>query len=62
MKLNLPTRVRAIIYTLFTIAAPIVVYLSVTGFLGANEVTLFTSLSTAVFGLAALNTDTTEEF
>ena len=62
MKLNLPTKVRAALYVLFTLAAPVVTYLSVTGVLGENEVVLFTALSTAVFGMAALNTNTDEEF
>lgn len=61
MKLNLPTKARAVIYSVFTLAAPVVLYLSVTGTIGANEVALFTGLSTAVFGLAALNTDTAQE-
>lgn len=61
MQLNIPPVVRASLYTLFTISAPVVVYLSVTGVIGENEVALFTALSTAVFGLAALNTPAGEK-
>ena len=56
MTVNLPAKVRASIYVLFTLSAPVVAYLTATGVIGANEVTLYTALTTAVFGLAALNT------
>lgn len=61
MKINLPSKIRAGLYAFFTLASPVVVYLSVTEVLGPNEVALFTAVSTAVFGLAALNTDTSKE-
>lgn len=61
MKLNLSSKVRASIYVLFTVAAPVVAYLTAVDVIGENEVVLFTALSTAVFALAGLNTDTSEE-
>lgn len=60
MKLNVPSKLRAAIYVAFSLAAPVVTYLTVSGFMGSNEVALFTGLSTVVFALAGLNTDTQE--
>lgn len=57
MQLNLPPKVRAAIYAVFTLTAPVVAYLNITGVIGSNEVALYTAVSTAVFGLAALNTN-----
>lgn len=55
MRLNIPYRVRAILYVVAAVATPVVVYLKAKGVIGDLETTLWSALVTAVTGLAALN-------
>lgn len=53
--LNLPSKVRAALYVILMIGAPIVAYCQIKGFIGTAEVGLWTALTVAVAGLARLN-------
>lgn len=53
--LNPPYKVRAGLYILIAISAPIVAYLGATGVLGELEIGLYTGLVSVVSSLAALN-------
>jgi len=55
MSINLPYKVRAIIYILSGITSPLVVYLSINGSISEAEVALYASIMTFVTGLAAVN-------
>jgi hypothetical protein len=55
MNINLPSKVRAALYILVVLGSPVVGYLSVTEVLGTAEVALWSALTTAIAGLAALN-------
>jgi hypothetical protein len=55
MQLNPPAKVRAVIYVVMALSAPVVVYLRSQNIIGDKEVTLYTGLVTVVSGLAAFN-------
>lgn len=55
MNLNLPADVRKLLYVIITIGGPIVIYLTVSGRIGENEVALWTGLASAVALMAGLN-------
>jgi hypothetical protein len=60
MSINLPPKVRFIIYVLVGVGGIIVTYLSTRGVIGEAELTAWSALSALVGGLAAFNTDTQE--
>lgn len=55
MELNLPRNVRAGLYILIIVGSPVIGYLSMSEFIGANEVALWSALTTAVAAVARLN-------
>lgn len=55
MTLNLPYKVRAILYVLNAIGAPLAAYLLARGTIGELEMTLWAGEMAAVFALAGLN-------
>ncbi len=57
MKLNLPPKVRAVIYILTALGAPIIPYLLAKNVIGTLEVALWGAEVMAVNALAALNVD-----
>lgn len=55
MNVNLPYKVRAALYVLTALGAPIIAYLFAKGHIGEIEVTLWAAEVTVVNTLAALN-------
>lgn len=59
MELNLPEKVRGIIYTTGVLGQPIMVYCVDKGWFGTPEMALWGALSAAAFLLARINLGTT---
>lgn len=55
MNINLPPKVRLVVYVVFGVGSLVVTYLVNKGQIGADEVQLFTGLSAFAFALAGLN-------
>lgn len=55
MNINLPYKVRLVIYLFTVIMSPVVGYLKVKGYIGDVELGLWTAEVTAVSALAAIN-------
>lgn len=55
MNINPPAKVRAVIYVVMALSAPVVVYLRAKGYISDLEVSLYAGLVTVVNGLAAFN-------
>lgn len=62
MNINLPSKVRQAIYIIATIATPVVFYLNQQTVINDFWSGLYAVVMTAVTGLAALNTDTSETY
>jgi len=56
MNINLPTKVRFVIYIITGVGSIVAIYLSNASVIGVNELELWTGLSVFANGLAALNT------
>lgn len=54
-ELNVPSKVRAALYVLLMLGAPVVAYLQTEGHIGTSEVALWTALTSAIALLARLN-------
>lgn len=61
MSINLPPKVRQVIYVVTAIATPLVAYLGTEGKLDTFYVGLYSVIVTAVSGLAALNVTTKDD-
>jgi hypothetical protein len=57
MTLNLPPKVRWVLYVLTLVSAPIVAYALAKGWIGSLEVTLWSAEVAVISGLAAFNVD-----
>lgn len=55
MTVNLPYKVRALLYVANAVGGPVMAYLLARGVIGTLEVTLWAAEMTAVFALAGLN-------
>lgn len=55
MNVNIPRQVRAALYILLMLGSPIVAYLQIEEYIGANEVALWLALSAAIALMAGLN-------
>lgn len=55
MQINLPYKVRLVLYVLNILASPVVAYLLAKGVIGTLEMTLWAAEVTAVSALAAFN-------
>jgi hypothetical protein len=61
MQLNIPYKVRAILYIANAVGSPLMAYLLAKGIIGTLEVTLWAAEMTAVFALAGLNVTKTDD-
>lgn len=61
MRVNLPSRVRAVIYVVTALGTPIIGYLLAKDIIGELEVSLWGGLVTAVNAMAALNVTNTDK-
>lgn len=55
MKLNLPPKARVILYIITALGTPIMAYLLVKGYIGKDEVLLWSAEITVVSSMAAFN-------
>lgn len=53
--MKVPSNVRSALYIVLMLGAPIVAYLQVSGYIGTNEVALWTALTSAIALMARLN-------
>lgn len=58
MKMNIPPRVRQLIYIANGVLAPIMGYLLIMKIIGVNEMALYTAEMTFAFTMAGINTST----
>lgn len=61
MTLNIPYKVRAVLYIVNAVGSPVMAYLLAKGFIGTLEVGLWAAEMTAVFALAGLNVVKTDK-
>lgn len=57
MKVNLPPKVRLIVYVLFGVGQFVAAYLASKNYIGEAELKLFGQISGFVFAMAAVNVD-----
>ena len=55
MTINIPAKVRTILYILTVLTAPLMAYLQITEVIGTNEINLYLAYVTAIAAMAGFN-------
>ncbi len=61
MNINLPSKARAVLYSLVTVGSPVAIYLQTVGKIGEPEMGLWLGITAAVSLLARLNVTPDEQ-